>query len=105
MARRPRTEPPPHPLIDFVQPVPAAGERLIRVVLDPSSKRWGFFETPSAVVVEDDAGDVPDVPADLEYPFNEQIEALHEAMKIRASAGHLWRIVSDGSGRWGFHEV
>jgi len=67
------------------------------------SKRWGFYEPP--VVVEGDAGDVPDVPADLEYPFDDQIEAIHAALKVRASAGHQWRIVSDDSGRWGFHEI
>ena len=45
MARRPREVPPPHPLIGFTQPVPAAGDHLIRVVvlLDSQVKEVGLF--------------------------------------------------------------
>src|ERR1700722_14416356 len=62
MARRPREVPPPHPLIGFTQPIPAAGDHLIRVVvvLDSHSKKWGFFEVSRAVVVADDVDDVTD---------------------------------------------
>jgi hypothetical protein len=58
------------------------------------------------VVVADDVDDAPDVPADLEYPFNDQIEAVHAALQVRASAGNLWAIVRDSrSNRWGLHEM
>jgi hypothetical protein len=108
MARRPANVPPPHPLIGFTQPLPAAGDHLIRIVvlLDTKSKKWGFFEAPPAVVIADDVDDVPEVPADLEYPFYDQTEAVHAALEARASAGNQFRIVRDrGSGRWGYHEV
>ena len=84
MARRPREVPPPHPLIGFTQPIPAAGDHLIRVVvvLDSHSKKWGFFEVSRAVVVADDVDDVTDVPADLEYPFDDQTEAVHAALGL-----------------------
>jgi hypothetical protein len=105
MARRaPRPPPPPHPLIRFVEPEPAAGKHRIRVVLDPTSKRWGFYQMPPAAVVV--ADDVDDTPADLEYPFNDATEAVYAALKVRASPGKQWRIVSDpDSDSWGFHEV
>ena len=108
MPRRPREVPPPHPLIGFTQPAPVAGDHLIRVVvhMDTKSKKWGFFEVARAVVVADDIDDVPDVPADLEYPFNDLTEAVHAALEVRASAGNQFRIVRDPrSGRWGYHEV
>ena len=108
MPRRPREVPPPHPLIGFTQPAPVAGDHLIRVVvhMDTKSKNWGFFEVARAVVVADDIDDVPEVPADLEYSFNDQTEAVHAALEVRASAGNQFRIVRDRrSGRWGFHEV
>jgi hypothetical protein len=34
MPRRPKEVPPPHPLIEFTEPPPGAGDHLIRVVLD-----------------------------------------------------------------------
>jgi hypothetical protein len=109
MARRPRPKaPPPHPLIEFFQPTPATGDRLIRVVvvLDTKSKRWGFYIAPQLVVVADDVGGAPDAPADLEYPFDDLTDAVHAALEVRASAGNQFRIVRDpGSGRWGYHEV
>jgi hypothetical protein len=105
LTRRPRTEPPPHHLIEFT-PVPTTEEHLIRVVLDPASKRWGFFEASPAVVVADEGDDASGVPANTEYPFNDEMEAVHAVLKVRASVGNLLRIVRDpGSGRWGFHEV
>ena len=58
------------------------------------------------MVIADDVDDVPEVPDDLEYPFNDQTEAVHAALEARASAGNQFRIVRDrGSGRWGYHEV
>ena len=86
MARRPANVPPPHPLIGFTQPLPAAGDHLIRIVvlLDTKSKKWGFFEAPPAVVIADDVDDVPEVPDDLEYPFYDQTEAVHAALEARA---------------------
>ena len=108
MARRPKSAPPPHPLIGFTQPVSVAGDHLIRVVvhMDTKSKKWGFFEVARAVVVADDIDDVPAAPADLEYPFDDLTEAVHAALEVRASVGNQFRIVRDpGSGRWGYHEV
>ncbi len=108
MPRRPKEVLPPHPLIGFTQPAPAPGDHLIRVVvvLDTKSKKWGFFEARPTVVIADKVDDVPDAPADLEYPFNDQTQAVHAALEIRASAGNQFRIVRDpGSGRWGYHEV
>ncbi len=108
MPRRPKEVLPPHPLIGFTQPAPAPGDHLIRVVvvLDTKSKKWGFFEARPTVVIADKVDDVPDAPADLEYPFNDQTQAVHAALGIRATAGNLLSIVRDpGSGRWGYHEV
>jgi hypothetical protein len=108
MARRPAKAPPPHPLISFTQPAPAAGDHLIRigVCFDTKSKRWGFLEVTRAVVVADDIDDVPAVPADLEYSFGDLTEAVHAALGGRASAGNQFRIARDpGSDRWGYHEV
>jgi hypothetical protein len=106
MARRPTKPPPPHPLISFAEPVPAAGDHPIHVVMDTKSKKWGFTEAPPAVVVAYDVGDVQDVPADFEYRFNDLTEAVHAALEVRASVGNQFRIVRDpGSGRWGYHEV
>jgi hypothetical protein len=108
MARRPAKPLPPHPLIGFTQPLPAAGDHLIRIVvlLDTKSKKWGFFEAPPAVVIADDVDDVPEVPDDLEYPFDDLTEAVHAALEVRASAGNQFRITRDpGSGRWGYREV
>jgi hypothetical protein len=94
------------PPIGFTQPDPAVGEHLIRVVLDPRSKKWGFFEAPPAVAVAKDVDDAPGVPADQEYPFDDQIEAVNAALRARASAGNQFTTVRDPrSGRWGFHEI
>lgn len=106
MGRRPRTAPTPHPLIGFTQPGRAAGDRLIRVVLDTHSKRWGFYEAPPAAIVADEVDGTPDMPADMEYPFNDLTEAVHAALKLRASSGHQFTTVRDPrSGRWGFYEL
>jgi hypothetical protein len=104
MARR-SARPPlsPHPLISF-EPRLEPGNHLIHVALDPASKRWGFHE--AAPEVAEDVEDTPDVPTDLEYPFNDQIEAIHAALNKRASSGNMFRIVRNPeSGRWGFHET
>ena len=75
-------------------------------MLDTHSKRWGFYEAPPAAVVADEVDGTPDMPADMEYPFNDLTEAVHAALKLRASSGHQFTTVRDPrSGRWGFYEI
>ncbi|MGC1299743.1 MAG: hypothetical protein WA869_32360, partial [Alloacidobacterium sp.] len=58
------------------------------------------------VYADDVVDDAPDVPADLEYPFHDEIEAVRAALSARASAANQFRIVRDpNSVRWGLHEV
>jgi hypothetical protein len=80
MARRPtRKAPPPHPLIEFSQPIPTAGDYLIRVVLDTHSKLWGFYETEQTPTHESSGDD--DLPVDLDYPFNTVADATVGALR------------------------
>jgi hypothetical protein len=108
--KRPRAPqpppPPPHPLISFAGPNPTPRDHLIHILLETKSKRWGIYESLPAVTDSDDGGDVPDVPADLEYPFHDLTEAVNAALNTRAKTGFQFRIVNDpDSDRWGFYEV
>jgi hypothetical protein len=102
--RRPLREeaPPAHPLIGFSEPVRAAGDHLIRVLLDPESKRWYIEEAPATEVIAEAGGDLP---PDLDYRFAGIMEALDAALKLTPSRGHSFKIVRDqASGRFGFYE-
>jgi hypothetical protein len=80
MARRPTPKaPPPHPLIEFSPPVPAAGDHLIHVVLDTHSKLWGFYQMEQAPTHESSGDDA--FPVDLQYPFNTATTATVGALQ------------------------